>query len=129
MTQKFYAAIKLISGEELLSLVKTITHEEQSTHIVLISPLVVESIEIPGMFSGLKIDRWMSISNQETFIIPLDKIITMTEVNTSIELFYTKSLNQLIKEEETYKIKNLTNEKDRIIERARIKLEKIFKEY
>jgi len=123
MNQKFYAAIKLISGEELLSLVKTITYEEQNAHILLISPLIVESIEIPGMFSGLKIDRWMSISNQETFIIPIDKIITIIEVNKSIELFYIKSLNQLIKEEEIDKRKNLS------IEKARIKLEKIFKDY
>jgi hypothetical protein len=95
MDQEFYASIKLVSGEEVFSLVCP-TYEEEDTFLILDNPVLIEPIESrKGNILGYKIKPWLSIPEDEMYIVNLDKVITMTEVKTyEIIKVYKKYLNQ-----------------------------------
>jgi len=80
MEEEFYAAIKLISGEEIFSKVCP-CEEEDRTILILDNPVIMETIAIKQLgVSGLKLHPWMKLSNDSMFIIDMDKVITITEV-------------------------------------------------
>jgi hypothetical protein len=82
MEEEFYCSIKLVSGEEIFSLVCP-THEENGTFLILDNPVLIECIESKkGNLIGYKVKPWMNIPDDEMFVINIDKIITMTEVTT-----------------------------------------------
>ncbi len=77
MGEEFYAIIKLVSGEEILSLVM-IDENDGDPVVVLQNPITMKAFHNQhGMH--LKIKSWMEMSDDDFFIIRLDKIITMTE--------------------------------------------------
>jgi hypothetical protein len=77
MGEEFYAIIKLISGEEIVSLVM-IDSNDGDPVVVLQNPITMKMIENnQGIF--IKVKPWMQISDDDFFIVKLDKIITMTE--------------------------------------------------
>lgn len=81
MEEEFYAAIKLISGEEIFALVSA-SDEEDRTMLVLDSPVIITPVTSKsGMIVGHKVQPWMIIPNDDMFIIDMSKVITMTEVN------------------------------------------------
>jgi hypothetical protein len=83
MEEEFYCSIKLITGEEIFSLVCP-THEENGTFLILDNPVLIECIESKkGNLIGYKVKPWMSIPDDEMFIISMDKVITMTEITSS----------------------------------------------
>ena len=95
MEQEFYSIIKLVSGEEILSLV---CPDENDGDVVLIlqNPITMKMIETPhGIY--IKVKFWMELSNDDFFIIRHDKIITMTEIKDQrlIEIY-----NSYIEDEE-----------------------------
>ena len=98
MKGKFYAALKLVTGEEILAEIKKLDGEYEG-YFILHSPIQVNEVCIPGIVAGLKIDRWMKISNQETFLLHKDKIITISELDSPVKLFYKTSLDKLRIEE------------------------------
>ena len=63
----------------------------------------------------------MKFSKEEEFIIPKDKIITIVEVDTEVQIFYAMSLRRLNGD-------TITDAKGRIatVEEARINLDKLF---
>jgi hypothetical protein len=83
MEEEFYCSIKLVSGEEIFSLVCA-THEENGTFLILDNPVLIECIESrKGNLIGYKVKPWMNIPDDEMFVISIDKIITMTEITSS----------------------------------------------
>lgn len=84
MEDTFYASIKLISGEEIFSVVCPCEHEEE-TVILLENPVIIEPMatKIKG-FSGYKISNWMNIYDDELIALKMDKVITMTEIRNSV---------------------------------------------
>lgn len=129
MKEKFYAALKLVTGEEILTKIKKLTGEYEG-YFILDSPIQVNEVCIPGLVTGLKIDRWMKISNSETFLLHKDKILTMTELDSPVRLFYQTSLDKL-KVEEMGIDEELSKELDRLsaIEEIRNKLEELYNNY
>lgn len=77
MGEEFYAVLKLISGEEILSLT-SIDDNDGDPLIVLQNPVTMKLIHSTEGI-GIKIKSWMEISTDDFFIIRPDKIITMTE--------------------------------------------------
>ena len=77
MGEEFYSVIKLISGEEIFSLV-SVDENDGDPIIILQNPVVVK---ISHMQNGtvLKIRPWMTLASDDMFMIHLDKVITMTE--------------------------------------------------
>jgi hypothetical protein len=95
MGDEFYAIIKLVSGEEILSLV---CPDENNGDLVLIlqNPIIMKMIESPRGIH-IKVKSWIELSDDNFFIIRPDKIITMTETRDKkiIEIY-----NNYIEEEE-----------------------------
>jgi len=77
MGEEFYAIIKLVSGEEILSLVM-IDENDGDPIIILQNPVTMKAYHNQkGTY--LKVKSWIEISNDDFYMIKLDKIITMTE--------------------------------------------------
>jgi hypothetical protein len=77
MGEDFYSVIKLISGEEIFSLI-SVDENDGDPIIILQNPAVIKVSEITGG-TMIKIRPWMTLTDDDMFIIRLDKIITMTE--------------------------------------------------
>jgi hypothetical protein len=77
MGDEFYAIIKLVSGEEILSLV-FMDENDGDPVLVLQNPVTMKTYNNQhGTY--IKVKPWMEISDDDFFIVKLDKIITMTE--------------------------------------------------
>ena len=119
---EFLAAIKLVSGEELLSMVTSV-HDENGDYLIVENPIEVEEVMLPNKQAGAKVQPWMKFSREEQFVIPKDKIITIVEVDSEVQVFYHMSLRKLncdfIPEGQSGRIST--------VEEAREVLEKVFK--
>jgi len=92
MGEDFYCILKLVSGEEILSLI-CVDENDGDPIIVLQNPVVMKIIE-QQMGSYIKIKPWMELSKDDFFMIKLDKVITMTETtDKKIIDIYHKYLN------------------------------------
>jgi hypothetical protein len=96
MNEEFYAVIKLVSGEEIFSLV---SYDENSDDPLLIlqSPVIIKIVtgtSGKSTHSYIKIKPWMELPNEDLFIIKLDKVITMTEVKDSNLILCYKKYHQ-----------------------------------
>jgi len=87
MEEEFYSVIKLITGEEIFSLV-SIDQNGDDPLLILQNPVIMKMTKSFNGFT-LKIKPWMQIPDDDFFIIKLDKIITMTEIKdeSMIELY------------------------------------------
>ena len=117
---EFLAAIKLVSGEELLSMVTSV-HDENGDYLIVENPVEVEEVILPNKQAGAKVQPWMKFSREDQFVIPKDKVITIVEVAEDVEVFYHMSLRKLNTD-------FITDAKGKIstVDEARIKLNKIF---
>ena len=117
---EFLAAIKLVSGEELLSMVTSV-HDENGDYLIVENPIEVEEVILPNKQAGAKVQPWMKFSREDQFVIPKDKVITIVEVAEDVEVFYHMSLRKLNTD-------FITDAKGKIstVDEARIKLNKIF---
>ena len=77
MGEEFYAIIKLVSGEEILSLVM-VDENEGDPVIVLQNPITMKAFTNQHG-THLKVKPWIEMSDDDFFMVKLDKIITMTE--------------------------------------------------
>lgn len=79
-TDIFYAILKLVSGEELISKVCAFI-ENNEVLIVLDSPIIVNIMNVPNIKTPLvKVEPWLSLSESETHIINRKNVITMNEI-------------------------------------------------
>ena len=119
---EFLAAIKLVSGEEILSMVTSV-HDENGDYLIVENPIEVEEVILPNKQAGAKVMPWMKFSREDQFVIPKDKVITIVEVAEDVEVFYHMSLRKLNTD-------FITDAKGKIstVDEARIKLDKIFKQ-
>ena len=119
---EFLAAIKLVSGEELLSMVTSV-HDENGDYLIVENPIEVEEVLLPNKQAGAKVQPWMKFSREEQFVIPKEHIITIVEVAEEVAIFYHMSLRKLNTD-------FITDAKGKIstVDEARIKLDKIFKD-
>ena len=77
MNEEFYCILKLVSGEELLSLVM-IDENNNDPILILQNPVTIKTSQSEtGVI--LKIKSWMELSDDDFYMIRLDIIITMTE--------------------------------------------------
>lgn len=78
LNNEFYSILKLVSGEEILSLI-IVDDNEDDPIVILQSPIIVKLVHNQqGTF--LKVKPWIEMSNEDIFIMKMDKIMTMTEV-------------------------------------------------
>ena len=116
---EFLAALKLVSGEEILSMV-THVHDINGDYLIVENPIQVEEVTLPNKITGAKVQPWMKFSREEEFIIPKDKIITIVEVDPEVQIFYAMSLRKL-GGDFVSKVGRLST-----VEEARVNLDKLF---
>ena len=92
MEEEFFATVKLITGEEIVSKVVYLEDEDK---ILLENPLQVDSakqrkgaLEI----SGFSFREWVCATFDKMFILNRDHIITMSEIEGPIVDFYKETL-------------------------------------
>ena len=129
MEDEFYAIIKLVSGEEIFSLILVDNFQDENTVIALQKPVVMWSNTTPnGTF--IKVKPWMELTDEDIFMIHLDKVITMTE-SKDIKLInlYNHYINEDINLSKESGIIKPDYEMGYIstVDEARKKLEKVFK--
>tara|TARA_Y100001972_G_scaffold84952_1_gene103424 strand:- start:18 stop:455 length:438 start_codon:yes stop_codon:yes gene_type:complete len=78
--EDFLAAIKLVSGEEILS--KVVVCSDDDDRIILENPVVCQEVRTPGanIPLGYKFEPWMKLTDEEVFIVDMNRIITMSEI-------------------------------------------------
>ena len=77
---EFYAAVKLISGEEVLCLV--IVDTTTAEHVMIDNPVICTEIRSPGtnIPVGYKFEPWMKLTDEQCFLLETSTIITISEV-------------------------------------------------
>ncbi len=87
MDNEFYASIKLVSGEELLSLV-SVEEGTDNPLIMLQNPVIMKMVSTPEG-SIVKVKTWMNIPGDDPIVIRWDKVITVTEIkdNSVINIY------------------------------------------
>ena len=92
MGDDFYCILKLVSGEEILSLI-SVDDNDGDPIVVLQNPIILELIDTKEK-SYVKVRPWMELPSDDFFMVKLDKIITMTETtDRKLIDIYTKYLN------------------------------------
>jgi len=74
----FYAIIKMVSGEEVFSSV-SIKNNNEFCFILLENPVVLKYISKQNG-TLLKLEPWIKFSQDDFFVVNMEKIITMTEI-------------------------------------------------
>jgi len=121
--EDFLGALKMISGEEVLSRVTSV-NDENGHYLVLDSPILVEEVTVADRV-GAKVSPWMKFSKERSFIVPMDRVITVVEVDAEVEAFYEMSISKIDPEYSKTPPKN----QGRVgtVEESRAILESIFK--
>ena len=93
MGEEFYGVIKLITGEELFSII-CIDENDGDPIIMLQNPVIMKMLQNPnGQY--VKIKPWLELPTDDMFLIKYDKIVTMTEISDDQMInFYKKYLNE-----------------------------------
>jgi hypothetical protein len=127
MEEDFYAVIKLVSGEEIFSVVCP-SEEEGKTMLILHNPVTIEVVLMKQLgMQGYKIDPWLKFADDDTFLLDMDKVLTISEVRDSetIEMYH-----KFLKQKDNKNSKNpLTPEMGYLssVSEARKKLEKLYR--
>ena len=95
MEEEFYATVKLLSGEELVSKVSYLSDEDK---LILEKPLIVENakhrkgqVEV----TGFALKEWISATFDDMFVINRNHVMTIIEIEGEIVDFYEKTLTRL----------------------------------
>lgn len=93
--QEFLATLKLVSGEEVISMVLYLEDEDK---VLLSNPFLVQpSKHRQGKLEvvGFSFKEWVMASFDDMYIISRDHIITITEVEGAIQKFYEQNLSKI----------------------------------
>ena len=94
MGEEFHAVLKLITGEEIFSLV-SVDENDGDSIIMLSNPVIMKMLSSPAGGKYVKVKPWLELPDQDLFLIKYDKIITMSEVTDEQMIkFYTRYLNE-----------------------------------
>ena len=79
LEREFYCSLKLVSGEEIVSLIMVDDTDALDPLIILQEPIVIQ-YSTQGAFSQIKLEPWLKTTEEDIFFIRLSKVITMTEI-------------------------------------------------
>ena len=123
--EDFLAAIKLVSGEEILS--KVVVCSDDDDRIILENPVICQEVRTPGanIPMGYKFEPWMKLTDEEVFIIDLNRVITISEISDQEVL---KTYDTIVKSGFTRNSPEITREMGYIntVERARKTFETLY---
>jgi hypothetical protein len=96
MEDDFLATIKLVSGEEIMSIVCA-CEEEDRIILALEHPIIMKEQESP-IGTIIRVEPWIKYDNDNLYFIDIDKVITMTEITNEKII---KVYNEYVKEVST----------------------------
>ena len=89
MGDEFYSVIKLITGEEIFSVVSI--DENDGDPIIMLQNPVIMQIKSNHIGHYVKIKPWLNIPTDDLYLLRYDKIITMSEIKDEQMIeFYTR---------------------------------------
>ena len=129
MNDKFFATIKLMTGEEIVAFVEV--HDEG---LIVSNPLLLEDMSaLEDLFedvraSGLKLSKWIKSTTDNFFFINDTKIVTINELIEPGLSHYKKAVNEINTQEKefTNKIKKRSTQKKYQGYRASVNDSRIF---
>ena len=91
---EFIATVKLVSGEEILTKV-IVDYTSTVEQVILDNPVICQEVRSHGanVPLGYKFEPWIKMSDEEIYIIDLDKIITLSEIKDDLVI---KTYNNII---------------------------------
>lgn len=93
MEEEFFTTIKLTSGEEIIAKVSYLPDEDS---LLVENPMIVEKIiqkKNGKSVQGFVLKDWIHSTYDSLFVIRMEQVITMTELDKKIEVFYLNNLN------------------------------------
>ena len=91
---EFVATVKLVSGEEILTKV-IVDYTDTVEKVILDNPVICQEVRSMGanVPLGYKFEPWIKMSEEDIFIVDLDKIITLSEIKDDLII---KTYNNII---------------------------------
>ena len=91
---EFIATVKLVSGEEILTKV-IVDYSSEEEQIIIDNPVICQEVRTAGASIplGYKFEPWIKMSEEDVFILNLDKIITLSEIKDDLVI---KTYNNII---------------------------------
>lgn len=94
--EEFLAIVKLVSGEEVISMICA-CNEETGIILILDNPITLKEQEI-ATGTLIRVQPWIKYSGESLHFIHIDKVITISEVTDKrIELLYNEYISKLNK--------------------------------
>ena len=92
--EEFVATVKLVSGEEILTKV-IIDYSSKEEQIIIDNPVICQEVRSMGanVPLGYKFEPWIKMTEEDVFILNLDKVITMSEIKDDLVI---KTYNNII---------------------------------
>lgn len=78
MGEEFYCILKLVSGEEIISLISLDDENNDDPLIILQNPIMIKIVEGPAGLM-IKVKPWMELCEDDIYFIRMSKVMTMTE--------------------------------------------------
>lgn len=126
MDEEFYAVVKLVSGEELFSLVSP-AEENGVDYLILYNPIKINKQDVNNDYSLYKVEPWLKLTTENIYILEKAKIITVVESTDEYNIkIYKKYVNKTKSIRGGY---SLSRSEGYIanIKKARMLLEKIYR--
>jgi len=124
---EFIATVKLVSGEEILTKV-IVDYTTKVEQVILDNPVICQEVRSHGanVPLGYKFEPWIKMSEEEIYIVDLDKIITLSEIKDDLVI---KTYNNIIESGFKRQHPDLDREMGYInnIDSARKIIEKLYK--
>ena len=98
MEEEFFSTIKLSSGEEIVAKVCYLPDEDS---LLVENPMLVEKLSQKRNgkpFDGFVLKNWIHATYDSLFVIKMEQVITMTELDKKIEVFYLNNINDTTEE-------------------------------
>jgi hypothetical protein len=99
MEEEFYSTLKLTSGEEIIAKVCYLPEENS---LLVEHPMLVEKLtqkKNGNTVQGFVLKEWINSTYETLFVIRMEQVVTMSELDKKIEVFYLNNLNDTPEDE------------------------------
>ena len=92
MEEEFFSTIKLITGEEIVA---KVCYMEEEHSLLLENPKKVEPVKQRRngeIIDGFVLVDWIHSTYENMFVLSMDRVLTMSELDKRIERYYLASV-------------------------------------
>ena len=113
MGDEFYSILKLVSGEEIFALV-CVDESEDEPILILHNPIKMKPLHPQSnQLSYIKVTPWMDMTDEDMYVLKMDKVITMIECrDKKLIKIYKQYIEE--KDEDDLKVTQSRSEKGKV---------------